>query len=330
MQRAVGAVVAAATGDALGAPYEFLAPIAASDDVEMTGGGVLGWGEGEWTDDTAMAIVVLEAAATAPDHDLRIESALDQIAREWYTWSIGSPDIGLLTADVLRRAEQSAVASGHSVPRARDLREAARHSAEELPQAAGNGALMRTHAVAVACVDAPDDVVASAALEIAQLTHRDPDVDDACLLWTFAVRHAIRTGRIDVRVGIAQLDEDRQALWEDRILEAESLRPAGFDRNGWVVQALQAAWSAIHSAGPVPEDRFARREFLSRALEAAVRAGYDTDTVACIAGALLGAALGEKAVLPEWRRALFGWPGYEVDELVRLVHQVVPGTTGSA
>ena len=42
-QRAVGAVVAAATGDALGAPYEFQAPVVDSEEIDMIGGGVLGF-----------------------------------------------------------------------------------------------------------------------------------------------------------------------------------------------------------------------------------------------------------------------------------------------
>ena len=54
-----------------------------------------------------------------------------------------------------------------------------------------------------------------------------------------------------------------------------------------------------------------------------MRAGYDTDTIACITGALMGAALGPKAVLPEWRRILFGWPSYEVAELEGLVERVI-------
>ena len=45
-QRAVGAVVAAATGDALGAPYEFQAPVVDSEEIDMIGGGVLGWQPG--------------------------------------------------------------------------------------------------------------------------------------------------------------------------------------------------------------------------------------------------------------------------------------------
>ena len=82
-ERAVGSVVAAAAGDALGAPYEFQSPVADSEDIDMIGGGVLDWQPSEWTDDTAMSIVVLEAAASTPTgHDLRVESAQDQICRE--------------------------------------------------------------------------------------------------------------------------------------------------------------------------------------------------------------------------------------------------------
>jgi hypothetical protein len=39
-----------------------------------------------------------------------------------------------------------------------------------------------------------------------------------------------------------------------------------------------------------------------------VRGGYDTDTVAAIAGGLLGAVYGASAVPAEWRRLLHGWP----------------------
>jgi hypothetical protein len=62
--------------------------------------------------------------------------------------------------------------------------------------------------------------------------------------------------------------------------------PATFAPNGFVVTALQAALAAIWHT-PIPEDRPCR--YLAAALETAVRIGDDTDTVAAIAGALLGA-----------------------------------------
>jgi ADP-ribosyl-[dinitrogen reductase] hydrolase len=322
--RALGAVIAAAAGDALGAPYEFQPPIPASEDVGMIGGGILDWGEGEWTDDTSMAIVVLEAAATSPgDHDLRTSSTLDQIAREWFSWSMGTPDIGALTSNVMRRAGDTAQRAGHSLPRAVDFQEAARTAHEDLPRIAGNGSLMRTHAVVLPYLAASDDDLHDALVTISSLTHVHPDAVEASLLWGFAVRHAILSGELDVRVGLDRLPENRRDLWTDRIEEAERSEPFAFSRNGWVVHAFQAAWSAICAVGLIPENKFEQRTALVHALEAAVRAGYDTDTIACITGSLIGAALGEKAVPPEWRRVLFGWPGYEVHELERLVEQIL-------
>ena len=44
-----------------------------------------------------------------------------------------------------------------------------------------------------------------------------------------------------------------------------------------------------------------RADHLRLALEAAVRGGNDTDTVAAIAGGLLGAAYGASAVPARWR-----------------------------
>ncbi|MBP2410917.1 ADP-ribosylglycohydrolase family protein [Brachybacterium fresconis] len=323
-RRAAGSVVAAATGDALGAPYEFQAPVVASEDIDMIGGGVLGWQVGEWTDDTSMAIVVLEAAiSTSNRHDLRMESAQDQIAREWYSWSLGTPDIGTLTSLVIRHASELARESGHYAPRAADFRAAAIAAHEELPANAGNGSLMRTHAAVLPYLVSSDDDAAEGIDVVCRLTHVHPDTTEACLLWGFAVRHAILTGEIDVRCGLSRLSEDRRALWTERIVEAETATPAQFRRNGWVVGAFQAAWAAVAGVCPIPDEKFAQRDTLVAALEAAARAGYDTDTVACITGSLIGAVLGPKAVPPEWRRVLFGWPGYEVEELWGLVDRLL-------
>ena len=49
-----------------------------------------------------------------------------------------------------------------------------------------------------------------------------------------------------------------------------------------------------------------------------MRAGDDTDTVAAIAGSLLGAAYGASAVPLEWRVLLHGWPGIRCRDLVTL------------
>ena len=176
-QRALGAVIAAAAGDALGAPYEFQPPVLDSEEIDMIGGGVLDWQPGEWTDETAMAIVVLEASlASAGDHDLRIETAQDHIAREWYSWSLGTPDIGTLTSQVVRTAAALAREDGHYAPRAKDFRAAAASAHEELPASAGNGSLMRVHASVLPYLLSPEEHAVEAIEAVCRLTHVHPDI----------------------------------------------------------------------------------------------------------------------------------------------------------
>lgn len=66
----------------------------------------------------------------------------------------------------------------------------------------------------------------------------------------------------------------------------------------------------------VPDYEDVQESHLRRALEAAVRGGNDTDTVAAIAGALLGAKHGGSAVPTEWRDILHGWPGKRAGDLI--------------
>ena len=53
-----------------------------------------------------------------------------------------------------------------------------------------------------------------------------------------------------------------------------------------------------------------------------MRGGGDTDTVAAIAGGLLGAVYGASAVPAEWRRVLHGWPGLRTRDLVELASAI--------
>lgn len=184
---------------------------------------------------------------------------------------------------------------------------------------------MRTAPVALAYLD-DEAALVEAARAISELTHYDPEAGDACVLWCCAIRHAILTGELDVRIGLQHIDEVRRDLWMSRLDASESSKPSDFVNNGWVVEALQAAWSAIATT-PVPQDDPAKGVFrvdhLRLALDAAVRGGNDTDTVAAIAGGLLGAAYGASAVPADWRRLLHGWPGVRARDLVAMATRIV-------
>jgi ADP-ribosyl-[dinitrogen reductase] hydrolase len=190
---------------------------------------------------------------------------------------------------------------------------------------AGNGSLMRTAPLALAYLD-DDTALVEAARAVSELTHYDPEAGDACVLWCLAIRHAVLTGVLNARIGLQHIDPDRREKWASRLDIAEASQPSGFKSNGWVVEALQAAWSAI-STTPVPTDdpatRVFRADHLRLALDTAVRGGNDTDTVAAIAGGLLGAVYGASAVPAEWRRMLHGWPGLATRELIALATRIV-------
>ena len=315
--RACGVLVATAAGDALGAPYEFGPPLADAAVVSMSGSDPGGREPGGWTDDTAMAVAIAEVAATGAD--LRSPAAQDRIVRRWLEWARTATDIGVQTSAVLAGVDPSAAS-----PAAQ-----ARASAEALHRrtgrSAGNGSLMRTAPVALAFLQDEDGLV-DAATQLSTLTHHDPEAGEACVLWCLAIRHAVHTGRLDLRRGLDRLPAHRASVWSRRLDAAEAARPADFEHNGWVVEALQAAWCALATT-PVPPDdpggRSFRAEHVQRALEEAVRGGRDTDTVAAIAGGLVGAVHGLSAVPAHWRRVLHGWPGIRVRELVELVRGVV-------
>ena len=299
IDRAVGAVLGSAAGDALGAGYEFTYP-APDDEIAMVGGGLGQWAPGEWTDDTQMAVAILDVLATG-------SRDLDAIASNFLAWHAADPpDEGNQTKRVLDSA---------AVPE--DLAGAAAAFMDANPGSAGNGALMRTAPVALSALDDRTEI-ARLAGSIASLTHAHPNSVAACVLWSLAIQQAITTAEPDqvfdweaaVRNGLEHVAEDRRERWDELITEAVTGPPGLFNDNGWVPPAFQAALSAIVHT---PEPQEQPSDHLRDALVAAVRIGHDTDTVAAIAGALLGARWGTGAIPDEWSTVIHGYrqPGSE-------------------
>ena len=309
INRAVGAVIGGAVGDALGAGYEF-GPLPEPNDVTMRRGTLTGEPAGHWTDDTAMAIAILEVAAaqgTLTTHHAAV--SVGERVLEWYR--SGPSDIGNQTRAVLSRARSGV-----------DLAETAAREQALDPDRAGNGSLMRTGPVALAHLGDEADLVL-AARAISALTHPNPIAMDACVLWTLAIDHAIRTGElVGPRVGLHRIEAARRAQWVRWIEDAESHEPRTFNPNGYVITAFQAAWSAIHVTRET-------RDHLESGLRQAVAIGDDTDTTAAIAGSLLAAAYGASSIPLEWTNGLAGWPAqYRGADLVRLaMRSVTRGST---
>lgn len=299
LDRAVGTLMGAAAGDALGAGYEFQTP--GPDHAEMVGGGPFGWAPGQWTDDTSMAVCIAEVtAAGVVDLDAVGEGFL-----RWYRSN--PPDVGSTT-----RAALAGAASGA------ELAARARDAFERRPtRVGGNGSLMRTAPVALALLG-DDTALVETAMAVSALTHGDPVAGEACAIWCVAIDRAVREGRFGGWWDGVDLLPDPAARdrWRAWLEAAERDDAATFRPNGYVVTALQAAVSAIIST---PEPATGPPcTHLQAALRRAVSIGDDTDTVAAIAGAVLGARWGASAVPFTWGRLLHGWPGLRAHDLGRL------------
>lgn len=310
--RARGAIVGLAVGDALGAGYEFGSAELGSDGARMIGGGLGGFEPGEWTDDTTMAWCILDVLAVGGD--LRADTGLTAVGRRFRQWFDSGPaDIGHQTRAVLWDAGPE--------PNAGSLTATAHWLHQVSGRSAGNGSLMRTAPVALGYLD-DSTKLAEAAAKVSALTHFDPSAGEACVIWSEAIRHAIQTGEPQIRSGLQSLATDSAARWSGLIERAEQDPAASFNPNGWVIAAFQAAWAAI---AQTPSGGLSQQEWFATTINTAIAIGDDTDTVAAIAGSLAGAVVGAEAIDEDWRAAIHGYPGITGTELVALVDQAIGG-----
>lgn len=148
LDRAIGAIVASAAGDALGSQYEFGPSL--SDETRVAFGvGTFGHGVGEWTDDTSMAMPILEALARGDS--LTDAETLGPIVARWLEWSRTAKDVGAQTSHVLHAL--------HGQTTEALARSAAQAVHEASGRSGGNGSLMRTGPLAVLGHEVGDGVL---------------------------------------------------------------------------------------------------------------------------------------------------------------------------
>ncbi|MBD0676417.1 ADP-ribosylglycohydrolase family protein [Streptomyces sp. CBMA156] len=284
-ERAAGAVLGAAVGDALGAPYEF-GPAGAfsarfpDTPGELVAGG--GWARGEATDDTQMAVLVAESLIERGGLDL------PDLFGRFRRWADARPsDIGIQTEAVL----------GSGLPWDR----AAAAHFETTLHAAGNGALMRASTSAVAFARAGRQATMDAARRISALTHGDPAAWEGTAIFHELVRIALDgadplAGLPAVLAHVDPAHRERYAT----VLAPDWHPDRATEANGAVWPCLGSAVWALRTT-----DGF------EQALRAAIDLGGDTDTVAAVTGGLAGARYGLAAIPGRWTAPLHvALPGF--------------------
>ncbi len=267
-----GCLMGLMCGDALGAPLEFHS---AHDLEEEYPGGVkdmvAGWGvtsellAGDITDDSEMAITLLRSLVHCGGYN-----PADAFER-YREWLDSDPlDVGITTSSAL--------------------------SGECSPDSQANGALMRIAPLAIFAALHPSCDWEGAAEEDACLTHVHPKCAHANIIFVESLLLALR-GESPMMIYAAALSRAallREESLHARLKAAAKEQPAYGPNVGWVEIAFHAAYYwLLHTR---------EAEDVPAALLAVVNHLGDPDTNAAIAGALLGARFGEKALPEKWRK----------------------------
>jgi ADP-ribosyl-[dinitrogen reductase] hydrolase len=266
LDRALGAYLGFAVGDALGATVEFMTSgeIAVKYGIHtrMIGGGWLNLKPGQVTDDTEMSLCVGRAIVANNGWDVR--AACEEFAR----WLKKVPiDVGNTCRRGIRRyivegTMQTTVNEGD----------------------AGNGACMRNLPVALASLGDPDRF-ARWTLEQCHITHNHPLSDEATLALGRMVQRLVLGG------GVAAAREEAKAL-----VRAES--QFVFERfrgpcSGYIVDTVRTVLQ-----------RYFFTDSVRACITETVNYGGDADTAGALAGMLAGATYGAGSIPAAWLKRL--------------------------
>ena len=275
--RARGALIGLAVGDALGTTLEFTMRDSHPLHTEITGGGPFKLQPGVWTDDTSMALALADSLQICG----RLDAAdLQNRFLRWLDRGEYSPtgtcfDIGNTTRQALERYRRTGDAFAGPVGE----------------DTAGNGSLMR---LAPAVLQRLDDAAAcrTLAAEQSRTTHGAPQAVQACAFFADLLRRAID-------------GESKQSLFAPQDWSGHSAVHAvaagswrGKTRSailssGYVIHTLEAAlWSV------------AGTDTFEAALVLAVNLADDADTVGAVTGQLAGAIYGMDAIPARWLEPL--------------------------
>ena len=271
--RAIGALLGLAVGDALGTTLEFSRRDAHSPVLDMVGGGPFCLKPGEWTDDTSMALCLADSLVAKGG--LHETDLLDRFVNWWLQ---GENSVNGYCFDIGGTTGQ---ALSHYLEHQRPIGEGPDDKYQ-----AGNGSLMRLAPVAIF---AAPDLGAAARLAARQslTTHANAVAAEACALFASMLVEAMcGQGKDEVlrprAAAQTDLKDVASGAWRAKPREAIS-------SSGYVVHTLEAALWCVE-----------RTDNFVDAVVLAVNLGDDADTVGAVTGQLAGALYGRSGIPARW------------------------------
>ena len=278
LNRARGALLGLAVGDAIGTTVEFQPRGSFTPLTDMVGGGPFKLLPGQWTDDTSMALCL---AVSLVENGF---DSHDQMQRyvlwhdEGYMSSNGRCfDIGNATSSALERFRRT----GNPVAGSTKV------------DSAGNGSIMRLAPVPIYYLDTPELAIQMSEAQ-SKTTHRAPECLVASRLLAEALIRALQgMKKTEVLAPFQQAMPMSDALKFIAEGQYKTKSETQIRGSGYVVESLEAAfWCFWQTAS-----------FQDCVLLAA-NLGDDADTTAAVAGQLAGAFYGESGIPVQWLKKL--------------------------
>jgi ADP-ribosyl-[dinitrogen reductase] hydrolase len=283
LDRYRGSLLGLACGDALGTTLEFKSPGTFKPVTDIVGGGPFRLKPGEWTDDTSMALCLMESLIEVKGFDPG-----DQMARylRWYRKGHLSStgrcfDIGNTTREALVRFERTGEPYSGSADK----------------YSAGNGTIMRLAPVPLFFASDPEKAIVKSG-ESSRTTHGNILCVDACRYFGALIVGAVSDASKDEL--LSEMNSPATGYWDRYPLvpEIAAIAMGSFKRRnppairgtGYVVQSLEAALWAFYRSSSFEEGCLK-----------AVNLGDDADTTGAVYGQLAGAFYGEEVIPEGWR-----------------------------
>ena len=281
--RAEGALLGLACGDALGRPVEFRSPRAIEAEhgtlTEMVGNGTHGKPAGTVTDDTEQALCIARSLVERGEFDPA------DIAERFVAWYNGGPfDVGIMTADALGRIDRGA-----------SWTDAGQDVWEAKPEGsnAGNGSVMRCAPLALAFAD-DWEMLQRTSRDSSRIIHVDPRCTHGCAILNCTIAAMLDGDEQPLTTALDGVSTDiPDSLVATLEPVPDNVDPDELQNSGFVLHTLQTALYHALAA-----------DSAEAAIVSAVNEGGDTDTIGAVAGAVAGARFGASALPERWLEIL--------------------------
>jgi len=287
-----GCLWGCAIGDAIGLPFEGLPPRRVARWLREPVGHQFCFRRGMVSDDTDHTIFTLQALMLAGDDPPQFARLLAGRLRCWLACLPAG--IGLATLRSL-------------------LKSAAGFSPEESGVwSAGNGPAMRAAIIGVYHAANPELRVTCVRLST-RITHTDPKAEDgAQAVAAIASQIALEGDGPETPEALVQFLHPirNHADWHETVERIKvACQQSDLTRACVHDPAVRGVSGYAYDSVPVAVTGwFLHRHDFRAAIESVVRLGGDTDTVAAIAGALVGTGVGEAGIPEHWRAGLSDFP----------------------